>query len=502
MVLVFAFSTAQAQTENIVFSTTGVWTTNYNGLVTINANYAINTSWKLTFTLPTNATLGNAWPSSGSSNMNVGNITISNGAIIGSGTVNIPANTPFVVNFGVSNVANGAAPTNFVFTNGNKTNAPTTATSPTNCLYPSNIFPCNGNVGIGSFDATVQPKSPFHLQGTSFLHGTGNDNEYSVLFRRSNGLNGYQISEYSPSRNIMTFSNSQTSGMNNRPSVSIGEPINPYYRTFEVNGGHAGIYGTVGSDAASQQNLLQMVSRRTNAVSKVGGTHYLNFSHDLYSNNQEYSIINSHEYKDPSGPEAPKDLVLQNNNGNVGIGYYTAPLTEKLHVTGNISLNGTSTNGLIFPDGTKLTSSGFFSAQGAQIATPCSFWTKAGTSNITYLTGNILIGTSVEKAAGYKMYVNGKILAKGLRCDVNGWSDFVFAPEYELMPLAKVEQYIAKEHHLPNVPSEAEVKAQGIDIAEMNAILLRKIEENTLYLLQMKKENEELRAEINQIKNR
>jgi L-2-hydroxyglutarate oxidase LhgO len=85
---------------------------------------------------------------------------------------------------------------------------------------------------------------------------------------------------------------------------------------------------------------------------------------------------------------------------------------------------------------------------------------------------------------------------------VNGWSDFVFAPDYELMPLAKVEQYIAKEHHLPNVPSEAEVRAQGIDIAEMNAILLRKIEENTLYLLQMKKENEVLRAEINQMKSK
>jgi hypothetical protein len=113
-----------------------------------------------------------------------------------------------------------------------------------------------------------------------------------------------------------------------------------------------------------------------------------------------------------------------------------------------------------------------------------------------------LSGTSVEKASGYKMYVNGKILAQGLRCDVNGWSDFVFAPDYELMPLEKVAQYIATEHHLPNVPSEAEVKAQGIDIAEMNAILLRKIEENTLYLLQMKKENEELRAEINQINSK
>jgi hypothetical protein len=185
MVLVFAFSTAQAQTETIVFSTgEAPWTTGYNGNVTITANYAINTSWKLTFTLPTNAVFSNAYSNSNTALLNVGNITTIGGAIIGSNTVNIPANTPFVVNFGVSGVTNNAAPTNFVFTNGNKTNAPNTAASPVNCIYPSNIFPCNGNVGIGSFDATVQPKSPLHLQGLSFLHGTGYDNEYSVFFKR------------------------------------------------------------------------------------------------------------------------------------------------------------------------------------------------------------------------------------------------------------------------------------------------------------------------------
>lgn len=396
MVLAFVVSTAQAQTETIVFSTSGAWTTNYNGFVTITANYAINTSWKLTFTLPTNAVLGNAWVNGGSPN--VGNVTTSNGAIVGSGTVNIPANTPFVINFGVSNVANTAPPTNFVFTNANKTGASNTAPSLVNCTFPSNIFPCNGNVGIGSFDATIQPKSPLHLQGTSFLHGTGNDNEYGLLFKRSNQLNGYQISEYAPFRNVMTFSNSQTSGMNNRPSVSIGESVNPYYRTFEVNGGHTGLYGTIGSDAASQQNLLQMISRRTNAISKVGGTHYLNFSHDLYPapSNQEYSIINSHEYKDPSGPEAPKDLVLQNNNGNVGIGYYTAPLTEKLHVRGSIKLEGANA-GLVFADGTKLST-----ASGAAL------WAKIGTTpDIQYGAGNVGIG--IATAPTEKLQINGNI---------------------------------------------------------------------------------------------
>jgi hypothetical protein len=67
----------------------------------------------------------------------------------------------------------------------------------------------------------------------------------------------------------------------------------------------------------------------------------------------------------------------------------------------------------------------------------------------------------------------------------NGWADFVFEDDYTLMPVAELEAFIKKYKHLPNVPSAAQVQAEGIDLAEMNAILLRQIEELTLRIIEL-----------------
>jgi len=69
----------------------------------------------------------------------------------------------------------------------------------------------------------------------------------------------------------------------------------------------------------------------------------------------------------------------------------------------------------------------------------------------------------------------------------NGWADFVFEDDYTLMPVAELEAFIKKYKHLPNVPSAAQVQAEGIDLAEMNAILLRQIEELTLRVIELEK---------------
>ena len=63
----------------------------------------------------------------------------------------------------------------------------------------------------------------------------------------------------------------------------------------------------------------------------------------------------------------------------------------------------------------------------------------------------------------------------------------MFKDDYRLMPLAEVEAYIQKNRHLPDLPSEAEIKASGIDVAQMNALLLKKIEELTLYVIELEK---------------
>ena len=95
--------------------------------------------------------------------------------------------------------------------------------------------------------------------------------------------------------------------------------------------------------------------------------------------------------------------------------------------------------------------------------------------------GNVGIGTT--DPAGYKLAVNGNIRAKEIKVET-GWSDYVFYPTYKLLPLAEVAKYIKTNQHLPDVPSAGEVAKNGINVGETNALLLKKIEELTLYLIE------------------
>jgi hypothetical protein len=94
-----------------------------------------------------------------------------------------------------------------------------------------------------------------------------------------------------------------------------------------------------------------------------------------------------------------------------------------------------------------------------------------------------------------KLEVNGTIRSKEVIVET-GWPDYVFANDYNLLPLSELEKYIAKHHHLPEVPSEAEVAENGVALGEMNATLLKKIEELTLHIIDQNKRIEELEKRI------
>lgn len=96
-----------------------------------------------------------------------------------------------------------------------------------------------------------------------------------------------------------------------------------------------------------------------------------------------------------------------------------------------------------------------------------------------------------------RLSINGNVKCKQVEVSLSGWSDFVFAEDYPLMPLPEVEAFINQHKHLPGVPSEEEVLSGGSNLGEMDAILLQKIEELTLYVIQLKKENEELKLLLN-----
>ncbi len=125
-------------------------------------------------------------------------------------------------------------------------------------------------------------------------------------------------------------------------------------------------------------------------------------------------------------------------------------------------------------------------------------------SNDGFIDGRLAIGIANDnRPDGYRLYVADGILAEKVKValkDSDDWADYVFDEDYVLMPLSQVEAFIRQNKHLPGVPSAQQVQQQGIDVAKMDALLLQKIEELTLYMLELKKENEAMRKELDELK--
>lgn len=121
-------------------------------------------------------------------------------------------------------------------------------------------------------------------------------------------------------------------------------------------------------------------------------------------------------------------------------------------------------------------------------------------SSYSFTTGKVGIGCE-NTVEGYALAVNGGVVSTRVSVmDVDEWPDYVFGKDYERMSLYELEEYIGLNHHLPEVPSAEEVAEQGIDLGEMNAILLQKVEELTLHVIELQKQIDIQQNEINELK--
>jgi ribosomal protein S15P/S13E len=105
------------------------------------------------------------------------------------------------------------------------------------------------------------------------------------------------------------------------------------------------------------------------------------------------------------------------------------------------------------------------------------------------------IGTTTPQ---YRLAVNGTIGTKEVVVTNTGWADYVFRPGYRLRPLSEVDAYIQANHRLPDIPSEAEVRENGVSVGSTQAKLLAKIEELTLHVIQQEKDRHSLRERMAQ----
>jgi hypothetical protein len=115
--------------------------------------------------------------------------------------------------------------------------------------------------------------------------------------------------------------------------------------------------------------------------------------------------------------------------------------------------------------------------------------------------GNVGIGTT--EPGTFKLAVDGKLGASEVVVTLaRPWPDYVFDKEFVILPLSELAQYVKANKHLPDVPTAAEVRDNGVSLGEMNAILLKKVEELTLYLIEQQNEMVKMKSEIEILKNK
>lgn len=194
----------------------------------------------------------------------------------------------------------------------------------------------------------------------------------------------------------------------------------------------------------------------------------------------------------------------KNGTSNVYIGYsagYAASLTNENSM---LVINNKQVNPLI---------SGSFGTNTAGDGGYLKF--HLGTTAPNNTTGFLAIGDFSSSTppvlnfgggAGtnsYRLIVQDGIMTEKIKVAVKGsadWADYVFEPSYKLMTLDNVEAFVKENYHLPNVPSASEMSNNGLDVMQTSAKLLEKIEELTLYMIQMNKEIKVLKAENAKLK--
>lgn len=386
-----------------------------------------------------------------------------------------------------------------------------------NSVKAQSVFPTDGtSVGIG----TNTPISTVKLHITD--GGTGASASELLTLQTSYGLSGRKSLTWRDPANITCQIDNYYDGTYTNMSFGhlYSAPLGGYQTTdiLTLKGnGNVGI-GTTSPQTALDVNSGTVVVSGTS--SSFGSANRIQA--ELYNPTTTSTVLRSYNrgatiYGDIGISELTRFMV-QGSTGNVGIGT-TSPSAAlqilrtgansgadypALHITtsgtGNIYgpilyLNGTSgTNGRMWG----LVSSGPLDAAATGSAGNFAIYdTNAGSRLVINSSGNVGIGTT--DPGNYKLGVNGTIHSKAVVIDLIGWSDYVFDKDYILKPLNEVADYIYKNKHLPDVPTAAEIKKDGVNVGETEALLLKKVEELTLYLIEKDKKIELLEKRLEKL---
>ncbi len=321
-----------------------------------------------------------------------------------------------------------------------------------------------GNIGIG----TNQPNYKLEVMGTGTATTTSriaSGGHVNHRISRGNGNFDAGYLFYTGSTLDWRFQESANGNNLNIRDESAGINV----LTFEDNTGNIGI------GIANPSAKLDI---------KVGSTETAN-SINLHDGNYEIGSIRKLSSTDGRG------LVISGRTENATTAQPTLILAgyTKDYAADNSYDAAVSIRGYNVDDNSTLQSAPIFKVLNG--------------SSDSYFTvnsdGNCGIGTS--ETGPHKLAVEGTIGSREIKVQASGWYDFVFDEGYNLRSLEEVESYIETNKHLPEIPSENEVLENGIELGDMNGKLLQKIEELTLYMIEMNKEMKSQKEEINLLKS-